>query len=199
VYRAALRPRRQRRRARLYSSNPCRNIAPFVATVRIMRRAIGRSSGTGRCNSYFPPDPRNPHRSTGSHDQTSANAERAFLRRTVRLCTHGDELLPTATKRLTGMIGYASLGPPTLPFLVVLLGRQVGVASSTVGLPIVPGMPAMGKRSQPQSLCLAACRPVSSCLRVAASNPTDLPWRGRPGILTAIHGQMISVLTCGGP
>ena len=186
MYRTALRLRRQRHRARPSSSNPCRNIAPFVVTVRIMRRAIGRFSGTGRCNSYCLPDLRNLHRSIGSHDQTSANVERAFLRRAVRLCTHGDEGLLTATKRLTGMICHASLRPPALPFPGGLLGRQVGVASSTVGLPIVPGMPATGKRSQPQSLCLAACCPVSSCLRVAASNPTDLPWRGRPGILTAV-------------
>lgn len=181
-----------------------------------IRPAIAQYSRTGRCSRCFPPGLRNLLPSIGSHDQTSAIAERALPRecylpaslwildassgpacakdhqtvgRLWSLAAQNSGVHPTATKRLTGVICHASLGPPSLPSFSVLSGRQVSVASSTVGLPIIQGMPATGKRSQPQNRCLAACRPVSRCLRMAASNPTDLPWRGRPGILTAVDLQ----------
>ncbi len=113
-----------------------------------------------------------------------------FDRYAVREQTLGHGLLRTETKRLTGMMGHASLGPPGLPSTAVLSGRQVSVVSSTVGLSITPGMPATGKRSQPQSLCLAACCPVSRCMRNGRIVPYRLALAGKARH-TDCHGSAV--------
>ncbi len=53
------------------------------------------------------------------------------------------------TKRLTGVVDHASLGPPGLPSFLIISVIKVGIDSSTVGFPIALGRPATEKRFQP--------------------------------------------------